>query len=258
MSNLIVNNENGICTLTINRPENLNVLNYESIEELLSFFTQAKDNADIKVIILTGAGSKSFVAGGDISKMAKADPQEAIAFARKAQKLMRTMETLPKHIIAAVNGFALGGGLEIALACDFIYASDNAKFGFPEVSLGIIPGFGGTQNLPRLIGANKTREMIFTGKMIDAEKAEKWGIVNHVSTQENLMEDVLKTAKDIIKNGLIAVCYGKECVDRGMNMSKEDAFLYESSLFGALFSTEDQKEGMAAFLEKRKAEFKNR
>jgi len=258
MSNLNINNEDGICTVTINRPESLNALNDSLITELTSFFTNASDDADINIIILTGAGGKSFVAGADISNMAKADPQQAITFARKGQKLMRVIETLSKPVIAAVNGFALGGGLEIALACDFIYASDNAKFGFPEVTLGIIPGFGGTQNLPRLIGPNKSRELIFTGKMIDAEKAQNWGIVNHISTQESLMADVLKTANDIIKNGMVAVGFGKECVDRGGNMSKQDAFMYESSLFGALFSTEDQKEGMAAFLEKRKAEFKNR
>ena len=258
MSNLKINNENGISKVTINRPESLNALNKDLIKELTSFFTEAADNNDIKVIVLTGAGGKSFVAGADISNMAAADPQEAIKFARRGQKLMRAMETLPKPIIAAVNGFALGGGLEIALACDFIYASDNAKFGFPEVTLGIIPGFGGTQNLPRLIGTNKSRELIYTGKMIDAEKALSWGIVNRISSQENLMADVLETAAAIIKNGMIAVGFAKECIDRGMSMSKEEAFMYESTLFGSLFSTEDQKAGMAAFLEKRKANFKNR
>jgi len=258
MSNLEISSKKGICTVTINRPESLNALNDELITELTSFFVKAAEDNEIKTIVLTGAGSKSFVAGADISDMAKADPQKAIGFARKGQKLVRAIETLPKPVIAAVNGFALGGGLEIALACDFIYASENAKFGFPEVTLGIIPGFGGTQNLPRLIGQNKSREIIYTGKMIDAEKALNWGIINKISAQKDLMKDVLETAETILKNGLTAVGFAKECMDRGVNMGKEDSFMYESSLFSTLFSTKDQKEGMSAFLEKRKAEFTNK
>lgn len=258
MSTILSDIKDGICTLTVNRPESLNALNAELLDGLTDFFAKAADNEDINVIILTGSGTKAFVAGADISQMAKSGPQDAIGFARKGQKLMRTMETLNKPIIAAVNGYALGGGMEIALACDFIYASDNAKFGFPEVTLGIIPGFGGTQNMTRLIGPNKAREIIFTGKMIDAAKAESWGVVNIVVPQEKLLEEAVNTAKTIIKNGMIGVGYAKECIDRGMGMAKEDAFMYESSLFGALFATEDQKEGMAAFLEKRKAVFKNR
>lgn len=258
MGNYIASIEDGICTVTINRPEALNALNESLLDALTHFFEGAKDDEKIKVIILTGSGSKAFVAGADISQMAESGPQQAIQFARKGQKLMRTMETLNKPVIAAVNGYALGGGMEIALACDFIYASNNAKFGFPEVTLGIIPGFGGTQNMTRLIGPNKSRELIFTGKMLDTDKALSWGIVNLVTSQETLMEEAVKTAKAIMKNGLIGVGYAKESIDRGMGMSKDDAFMYESSLFAALFSTEDQKEGMAAFLEKRKAEFKNK
>lgn len=258
MSIFFANIENGVCTLTINRPESLNALNEDMLDGLTSFFEKAAHDAAIKVIILTGSGEKAFVAGADISQMAKAGPQEAIGFARKGQKLMRTMETLGKPVIAAVNGYALGGGMEIALACDFIYASENAKFGFPEVTLGIIPGFGGTQNMPRLIGPAKAKELIYTGRMITAEEAESWGIANITVPLNELMPKALDTASAIMKNGMIGVGYAKECIDRGMGMSKEDAYMYESSLFAALFSTEDQKEGMAAFLEKRKAQFKNR
>lgn len=258
MENLLINNDGGICTVTINRPKALNALNVSVISELNSFFDDAAENEDIKAIIVTGAGEKSFVAGADISNMAKAAPTEAVDFSRMGQKLVRKMETLKKPIIAAVNGFCLGGGMELALACDFIYASDNAKLGLPEVTLGIFPGWGGTQNMPKQIGTARAKEMIFTGKMIDAQTAYDWGLVNLVTSQEMLISEATKTAGKIMANGLIAVGQSKESVDRGAAMSKEDAYAFESSLFAALFATDDQKEGMSAFLEKRKPEFKNR
>ena len=247
-----------ICILTINREKNLNALNGEVLDELTAAFSELAVDGNVKVIIITGAGDKAFVAGADIAEMVSSSSGQAIHFARKGQELVRYMEDMKKPIIAAVNGFALGGGLELALGCDFIYASENAKLGLPEVTLGIMPGFGGTQNLPRLIGPGKASELIFTGKMINANKAYEWGIVNAVFSQENLIEESLKTAKIISKNGLIAISFTKEVISRGLNMSKDDAFKYESSIFSALFSTKDQKEGMNAFLEKRKPDFKNR
>lgn len=255
---LILENNEGIFTLTINRPKSLNALNNEVLDELQIVFDQMSLDQSIKAILVTGAGEKAFVAGADISEMVQADPKDAFDFTRKGQKVMRTMEKMSKPIIAVVNGFALGGGFELAIACDFIYASDNAKFGLPEVTLGIMPGFGGTQTLPRLIGSNRASELIFTGKLIDAEQAEKWGIVNAVFTQDELMEGAIKAAKKIINNALVAVGFTKEMIDCGMNMSKDDAFKYESSMFATLFAEGAQREGMTAFLEKRKANFNNK
>ena len=173
-------------------------------------------------------------------------------------RVMLSIRQMKKPVIAAVNGFALGGGLELALACDFIYASEKSKFGLPEVTLGVIPGFGGTQNLSRLIGPNKTNELIFTGKMISAQKACAWGIVNEVFPAEELMARTMETAEAIARTGMMAVGYAKDAVANGLNMAREDGFRYEASLFAVLFATEDQKEGMGAFAEKRKADFKGR
>lgn len=254
---ILTSTENSICTITINRPKSLNALNSQVLDTLIDIFHTISRDTDTHVVLLTGSGEKAFVAGADIAQMANMNSHDAIDFTRKGQTLIRMIEQLPKPVIAAVNGFALGGGFELALACDFIYASDNAKFALPEVTLGIMPGFGGTQNLPRLIGPNRSRELIFTGKMLSAAEAEHWGIVNAVTDQAELLNTAYATAKTIMKNGLIAVGFAKEAIDRGMNMAKDDAFLYESSIFGALCSTDDQKEGMRAFLEKRKANFKN-
>jgi enoyl-CoA hydratase len=171
---------------------------------------------------------------------------------------MLLINKMRKPVIAAVNGYALGGGLELALACDFIYASEKAKFGFPEVGLGVIPGFGGTQNLARLIGPNKANELVFSGRIITAAKALSWGIVNEVFPPEELLTKALETAREISAKGTLGVAYAKEVIASGMNMTKEDGFRYEASLFGVLFATEDQREGMGAFLEKRAAEFKGK
>lgn len=183
---------------------------------------------------------------------------EGHAFALKGQRVMLLMEKMKKPVIAAVNGYALGGGLELALACDFVYASQKARVGFPEVTLGIMPGFGGTQNLARLIGPNKANEMIFTGRMLDADKACAWGIVNEVFAPEELLTKTLETAKAIAQVGTLGVGYAKDAIANGLNMGKEDGFRYEASLFGVLFATEDQREGMGAFVEKRKAAFKGK
>lgn len=252
-----VSQENGICTVTINRPKSLNALNSQVIGELTGIVSSIEKDTSVKAVILTGSGDKAFVAGADIVEMADMNTVQAMEFSRKGQELIRSIETMNKVVIAAVNGYALGGGFELALACDFIYASTNAFFGLPEVTLGIMPGFGGTQNLPRLIGPNRSRELIFSGQKLDAHKAEAWGIVNKVVEQEALLDEAKKGAETILNNGLLAIGFAKETIRSGMNMPKADAILHESSIFGGLFSTADQKEGMVAFIEKRKAQFSN-
>lgn len=253
--NLLVEESAGVAKLTVNRPQSLNALNDHLLTELECAFYQLEQDDDVKVIVLTGAGEKAFVAGADIKEMASMDSFQGHRFALKGQSVMLTIRKMKKPVIAAVNGYALGGGLELALACDFIYASDRAKLGFPEVTLGIMPGFGGTQNLSRLIGPAKANEMIFSGKMISAEKALAWGIVNEVYPAGELLAKALETAVDIANTGLIGVAYAKDAIANGLNMTKEEGFRYEASLFGVLFATRDQREGMAAFVEKRGANF---
>lgn len=244
-----------IATLTINRPQSLNALNSEVLRELECAFYELERDAAVQVVILTGAGEKAFVAGADIKEMVEFNACQGHAFARQGQQAMLSMEKMTKPVIAAVNGFALGGGFELALACDFIYASDKAKFGFPEVTLGVIPGFGGTQNLPRLIGKSRANELIFTGKMIDAQKALSWGMVNELCPAGELLATVRTAALAITKVGPLAVGYAKDAIVNGLNMSKEDGIRYEASLFGVLYASADLKEGMGAFVEKRKAIF---
>jgi len=257
-NNLLLETAEGITTLSINRREALNSLNSAVLAELECALYELNLDDSVKVVIITGAGEKAFVAGADIKEMTEMSAFEGHAFGRTGQRVMLFIEKMKKPVIAAVNGFALGGGLELALACDFIYASEKAKVGFPEVGLGIIPGFGGTQNLARLIGSNRAKELIFSGRIITAQKAHSWGIVNEVFAPEELMAKVLETAREIAGKGTLGVSYSKDAIVNGLNMTKEDGFRYEASLFGVLFSTEDQREGMGAFLEKRKAGFKNR
>ncbi len=253
--NLLIEITDGVALLTVNRPQGLNALNSEVLTELECAFYGLNEDAAVKVVIVTGAGDKAFVAGADIKEMAAMSSIEAHQFGLKGQRVMMLIEKMTKPVIAAVNGYALGGGLELALACDFIYASTRAKFGFPEVTLGIMPGFGGTQNLARLIGPNRANEMIFTGRMIDAEKALAWGIVNEVFAPDELLAKARETAAAIAGVGTLGVAYAKDAIANGLNMGKEDGFRYEASLFGVLFATDDQKEGMGAFVEKRKAVF---
>jgi enoyl-CoA hydratase len=253
---VLVETTDHIATLTINRPESLNSLNSEVLEELDRALEDLERDSVVKVVVLTGAGSKAFVAGGDIKEMLSLEPPSALAFSRKGQQLLLRIGRMSKPVIAAVNGYALGGGLELALACDFIYASENAKLGLPETTLGVIPGFGGTQNLPRLIGPNKAREMIFSGKMLSAAEALEWGLVNKVFPVGELLPNAMETARTIAKNGMVAVANAKDAILNGLNMDRENGLRYESSLFGTLFASHDQKEGMQAFVEKRKAEFK--
>jgi enoyl-CoA hydratase len=228
------------------------------LDDLEYALGEMEQDSAVKVVVITGAGEKAFVAGGDIKQMLEMDPLAAQAFSRRGQALIQRMEKLKIPVIAAVNGYALGGGLELALACDFVYASEKARLGLPEITLGVIPGFGGTQNLARLAGPNRAREMVFTGKMLSAEQAREWGIVNAVFPAEELMAGVLETARLIANHGLVALSHAKDALMNGLDMAKEDGLQYEGAMFGLLFATEDQKEGMQAFVEKRAAVFKDK
>lgn len=256
--NLLIEKENGVVLLTINSPRTMNALNSEVIRELECAFYELNLDDDVKAVVLTGAGEKAFVAGADIKEMSAMTACEALAFAKAGQRLMTLIGRMTKPVIAAVNGYALGGGLELALACDFIYASEKARLGLPEVTLGVIPGFGGTQNLARLIGPNRAKELALSGKMITADKALAWGLVNELFPPEELVAKAKECAAQIASVCSISVGFVKDAVNSGLDMSREDGLRYEASLFSVLFSTEDQKEGMGAFLEKRKAVFKGR
>lgn len=253
---LLIEAADGIATLTINRPQALNALTSDVLTELGRALDQLDSDPAVKVIILTGAGEKAFVAGADIKEMAAMTSYEGHQFACMGQHVLLAMAKMKTPVIAAVNGFALGGGLELALACDFIYAAAKAKLGFPEVTLGIMPGFGGTQNLSRRIGSGRASELIFSGKIITAEKALAWGIVNEIFAPEELMSKARETAAIIAGVGSLGVAYAKDAMVNGLNMTKEDGFRYEAALFGVLFATADQKEGMGAFIDKRKAVFR--
>jgi enoyl-CoA hydratase len=248
---------NAVALVKVNRVEKLNALNGEIINNLVRLLENIEADKNIKVIILTGAGDKAFVAGADIYEMANLNTIEAYQFAKKGTYLLKFIDNSSKIIISAVNGYALGGGFELALAADIIIASKNAKFGFPEVTLGIIPGFGGTQNLPRAIGPYLAKELIFSGRIIEATEAFDLGLVNKIVEPDKLMDTALELAKRISSNGYLAVSAAKESITNGLNVGKNEGLNFESNLFAKLFSTNDQKEGMKAFLEKRKPEFKN-
>ncbi|HEY0810803.1 MAG TPA: enoyl-CoA hydratase-related protein [Longimicrobiales bacterium] len=245
-----------IAVITINRPDKLNALNADTVNELRSALEQVASDNNTRAVILTGAGEKSFVAGADIAELARMNPLSGIEVSRQGQDTFRFMETMRKPVIAAVNGFALGGGLELALGCHFRIASENAKFGLPEVKLGIIPGYGGTVRLPRVVGRGRALELILTGEMIDAQEAHRIGLVNHVYPQAELMAAAEQLAQKIAANGPVAIALAIEAVDHGYHASTEDALRLEANLFGLLASTTDMREGMGAFLEKRKANFK--
>ncbi len=253
--NLLVDIKDGVALVTINRPKVLNALHTSVIAELQETFEALNAHRAVKVIVLTGGGEKAFVAGADIAEMADYDPQQALVFARTGQNLVNFIGSMSKPVIAAVNGFALGGGMELALACDFIYASENARMGLPEVTLGIMPGFGGSQKFGRLLGRNRANELIFTGKMLTAAEAKEWGIVNAVFPQAELVPKALETAAKIAGNGLLGVAHAKEAVRRGLDMAEVGGMEYEAVLFASLFASRDQKEGMGAFVEKRKPNF---
>ena len=255
--NLIVEMNDRICTVKINRPQALNALNIETTSEIYSCFKELEKKNNIDVIIVTGEG-KAFVAGADISYMRDLTAGEAKEFGLSGINAFNAIENSKKIIIAALNGFTLGGGCELAMACDIRIASSKAKLGQPEVTLGITPGFAGTQRLPRIIGVAKAKELIYTGDIISAQEAEKLGLVNKVVEPELLMDEVLTMAKKISGNAKFAVEYSKEAIDKGMQVDKTTAMHIESSLFGLCFATYDQKEGMTAFLEKRKTAFENK
>ena len=253
--NLLVEIADGIAVVTINRPKALNALNEQTLRELQFAFTQFASNDRAQVIIITGSGEKAFVAGADIAAMQPLSAIDARQFAQLGHEVMRSIEGCPKPVIAAVNGFALGGGCELALGCDIRIASENARFGQPEVNLGVIPGFGGTQRLARLVGKGRALELIFTGDMIDAAEAYRIGLANKMVPLGDLLVTARQLAAKIISKGPFAVKLAKEAVRNGLEMDLARANQYEADLFGLCFASADQKEGMQAFLEKRPAKF---
>lgn len=255
---LQVERKDGIATVVVNRPEKLNALNGATVAELDRVFRSLRDDDEVRGIIVTGAGEKAFVAGADIGELAKMGPLSGVRTSRQGQDAFRFIEKMPKPVIAAVNGFALGGGLELALACHIRVASENARFGLPEVKLGIIPGYGGTVRLPRLIGRGRALELMLTGEMIGAEEAYRIGLVNRVVPQVELIGEAESLLRKIMANGPIAVALALESVDRGLDTTLDDGLVLESNLFGLLAATEDMREGMQAFLEKRPARFQGR
>lgn len=253
--NILVSEENGISTITVNRPKQLNALNKQTISELSEAFQQAEANAEIKVIIVTGSGEKAFVAGADIKEFANYSVEEGKELAAQGQKkLFDLVENLTTPCIAAVNGFALGGGLELAMSCHMRVVSNNAKLGLPEVSLGVIPGYGGTQRLAQLVGKGKANEMVFTAGMISAEEAYQWGLANHVVEQAALIDTAIKIAGKIMKNSSVAIGAAIKAINAGYE-DGINGYEKEIEQFGVSFGTEDFKEGTTAFVEKRKPNF---
>lgn len=254
--NIVFNETTPVATLYFNRPKALNALNNALFDELDHLLDSIISLPDIKVLVLTGKGEKAFIAGADISELSSMDTNQAKLFSQKGQRIFSKIENLPIPVIAAVNGFALGGGLETALACDFIYASEQAVFGLPEINLGLIPGFGGTQRLGRLAGPAIAKEMVFTGKSISSSRAQEYGIVNKICSHETLMDEVLKTAQTIASKGKLSLKCAKQAIHNGLNADLETGCNIENTAFSLVMGSEDGKEGTKAFLEKRKPVFK--
>ena len=248
----------GVATITVERPDRLNALNAATIRELGEAMREARESAAVRGVIVTGSGGKAFVAGADIGELAAMGAVEGVEVSRLGQRVFREIELSRKPVVAAVNGFALGGGCELALACHLRVAASTARFGLPEVRLGIIPGYGGTLRLPRIVGKGRALEMILSGEMIDAAEAYRIGLVNRVVAPETVLAESLALLRGITRNGPSAVGLAIECATRGMEMEIDDGLALEASLFGLLASTDDMREGMAAFLEKRPAEFKGK
>jgi len=248
--------DDGVGLLTVNRPKSLNALNPETLDEISDVIDRIEKEQNVKVLVITGAGEKAFIAGADITEFPKMNALQAYIFAEKGQRLFFRLEKLPIPVIACVNGFALGGGCELAMSCDFIYASDKAKFGQPEINLGIIPGFGGTQRLSRLVGRAKAKELCMTGEMISAEEAKAIGLVAKVFPADKLLEETLKIASDLAKKSQIAIRAIKRVIDEGVGMDLRSGCELEANAFAMTFTSEDAREGVAAFLEKRKPSFK--
>ena len=256
--NLIYEKEDNIALITINRPKVLNALNADLLKDLEAVAGEIEKDEQVRAVIITGAGDRAFVAGADIAFMSRLNPLEAKTFAQLGQKVFSRIENLSKPVIAAVNGFALGGGNELAMSCDIRVASEKAKFGQPEVTLGLIPGFGGTQRLSRLVNPGLAKEIIFTSGQYDAEAAHKMGLVNHVVPAGELLDFCKSMAKKIAAQGPVAVRLSKEAVNQGLDMDMDKAINLEADLFGLVFTTGDRQEGIAAFLEKRKPSFNNK
>lgn len=256
--NIILEKEDYLATVYINRPKALNALNAETLYELEAVIKDVKADANIKVMIITGSGDKSFVAGADITFMLPLSPAEGRFFSDVGERVFRGLELMEKPVIAAINGFALGGGCELAMACDIRLASENAVFAQPEVGLGVIPGFGGTQRLPRLIGEGRAKELIYTADVIKADEAYRIGLVNHVYPQDQLMDEAKKLAKKIASKAPMAVGYSKFAIGKGLQVDIDTAMSIESDMFGMCCATEDKFEGMGAFVEKRKPNFKGK
>ena len=258
LQNLKFEKKDQIAYVTINRPDKLNALNKAVMTELREVFSDIKDDLEVRVAILTGAGDKAFVAGADIGELNKHNPVEAKAYTHKGQAVLDLIENLGKPVIACINGYALGGGCELAMACSFRLASDNAKLGQPEVKLGIIAGYGGTQRLPRLVGKGVALQLLLTGEQIGAQEAHRVGLVNEVVPPADLIGRAEAIARKIIANAPLAIQYTLEAVNKGMEMPLAEGLFLEATLFSVACATEDKKEGTSAFLEKRTANFKGK
>ncbi|RLB39007.1 MAG: enoyl-CoA hydratase/isomerase family protein [Deltaproteobacteria bacterium] len=254
--NIIYEKEGNVAIIKFNRPKALNAINPDVLNELEDALEKIEQDKEVRVLVLTGEGEKAFVAGADISVMVNLNPLQGYNFSRRGQELLFKIESLPIPVIACVNGFALGGGTEIAMACDFIYASESAKFGQPEINLGIVPGFGGTQRLARLVGKAMAKELCMTGVIISAEEAKQIGLVNKVFPPDKLWEETMKTAQVLASKGKVSMRAVKYCIDRGFDVDVRTGCYLEADAFGICLSSPDGKEGLSAFLEKRKPQFK--
>ncbi len=254
-ANLLIEKEAAVAVITFNNPKALNALTVATFEALEAALLELADDQAVRAVILTGAGEKAFIAGGDIGFLASLDVEGARQFALLAQKVIAQIEAFPKPVVAAINGYALGGGCELAMACDLRIAADTARFGQPEVKLGIIPGFAGTQRLARLVGKARAKEMIFTGEMISASEAGRIGLVNRVVPADRLMEETRALVATMTDKSASAIRLCKEAIEQGLEMDFARAARYEADLFGLSFATADAREGITAFLEKRAPEF---
>jgi len=258
LENILVESEGGVATLTINRPKVLNALSMQTLDELRRAILALKYDDRVRAVIITGAGDRSFIAGADINELSHQTPISGREHALRGQHVFDLIENMGKPVIAAINGYALGGGCELAMACTIRIAADTAKLGQPEINLGIIPGYGGSQRLSRLVGRGRALELLLTGDQITAAEAYRLGLVNRVVTVANLMGEARKLAQALAMKAPIAVRYIIDAVNSGLEMTRAEAAIYEATLFGLVASTDDMREGTAAFLEKRKAQFKGR
>ncbi len=256
--NILLEKKNSIAYVTVNRPKVLNALKMATMDELRAAFHDIKNDATVRVVILTGSGEKAFIAGADINELAAHTAVSGKEYTHRGQSVLNLIENLGKPVIACLNGFTLGGGCEIAMACTMCLASDNAKIGQPEVKLGIIPGYGGTQRLPRLIGKGRAMQLVLTGEMINAQEAYRIGLVNEVTSAAELIPRAEAIAQKIIANAPLAVQYSLEAINKGLEMTLPEALYLEAVLFSVACSSEDKKEGTTAFLEKRPAQFKGK